>query len=141
MPVNDYLYIAMLQVTCAIIEHADKILICQRSTSMKLPLKWEFPGGKIEPGESKEDCLRREIKEELDIDIEINNILSTVEYHYSDFSIQLYPFVCSLLNGEVKALEHAQAIWVDANQLRDYDWAEADLPIVDEYLTQRYLSK
>ncbi|WP_336828348.1 NUDIX domain-containing protein [Sphingobacterium multivorum] len=46
----------MLQVTCAIIEHADKILICQRSTSMKLPLKWEFPGGKIEPGESKEDC-------------------------------------------------------------------------------------
>ncbi|WP_088161313.1 (deoxy)nucleoside triphosphate pyrophosphohydrolase [Sphingobacterium sp. G1-14] len=131
----------MLQVTCAIIEHADKILICQRSNSMKLPLKWEFPGGKIEQGESKEDCLRREIKEELDIEIEINNTLSTVEYHYSDFSIQLYPFLCSLLNGEVKSLEHAQAIWVDANQLRDYDWAEADFPIVDEYLTQRYLRK
>jgi 8-oxo-dGTP diphosphatase len=111
----------MLQVTCAIIEHADKILICQRSTSIKLPLKWEFPGGKIEQGESKEDCLRREIKEELDIDIEIINTLSTVEYHYSDFSIQLYPFVCSLLNGVVKVLEHAQAVWVNANKLRDYD--------------------
>ena len=55
----------MLQVTCAIIQHADKILICQRLASMKLPLKWEFPGGKIETGESKEECLRREIKEEF----------------------------------------------------------------------------
>lgn len=127
----------MLQVTCAIIEHANKILICQRSASMKLPLKWEFPGGKIESGESKEECLRREIKEELHIDINMHSALSMVEHHYADFSLQLYPFVCSLKSGEVKALEHAQAIWVDAAQLRNYDWAEADLPIVVEYLNKK----
>ncbi|WP_343558954.1 (deoxy)nucleoside triphosphate pyrophosphohydrolase [Sphingobacterium sp.] len=127
----------MLQVTCAIIEHANKILICQRSASMKLPLKWEFPGGKIETGESKEECLRREIKEELHIDINIHSALTMVEHHYADFSLRLYPFVCSLKSGEVKALEHAQAIWVDAAQLRNYDWAEADLPIVEEYLNKK----
>lgn len=126
----------MLQVTCAIIEHADKILICQRSASMKLPLKWEFPGGKIERGESKEECLRREIREELNIDIIIHNALTMVEYHYTDFSLQLYPFVCSLKSGNVIALEHAQAIWVYPDQLRNYGWAEADLPIVNEYLTR-----
>ncbi|MCS4225758.1 sialate O-acetylesterase [Sphingobacterium sp. BIGb0165] len=124
----------MLQVTCAIIQHANKILICQRSASMKLPLKWEFPGGKIEAEESKEDCLLREIKEELNIDINIHKALTMVEHHYAEFSLQLYPFVCSLLSDEVDALEHAQAIWVDAAQLKNYDWAEADLPIVDEYL-------
>jgi len=123
----------MLQVTCAIIEHAKKILICQRSASMKLPLKWEFPGGKIETGESKEDCLRREIKEEINIDITIREALTMVE-HYADFSLRLYPFVCSLQSGEVKALEHAQAIWVAIDQLLDYDWAEADLSIVNEYI-------
>ncbi|MGJ1237771.1 (deoxy)nucleoside triphosphate pyrophosphohydrolase [Sphingobacterium multivorum] len=124
----------MLQVTSAIIEHANKILICQRSGSMKLPLKWELPGGKIEIGESKEECLRREIKEELDIDISIHSALTMVEHHYADFSLQLYPFVCCLQSGNVKALEHAQAIWVDAAQLRNYDWAEANIPIVKEYI-------
>ncbi|WP_286856462.1 MULTISPECIES: (deoxy)nucleoside triphosphate pyrophosphohydrolase [Sphingobacterium] len=124
----------MLQVTCAIIEHANKILICQRSASMKLPLKWEFPGGKIETGESKEDCLRREIKEELNIDITIRKTLMMVEHQYADISLQLYPFVCSLQSGEVKALEHAQEIWVAIDQLLSYDWAEADLSIVNEYI-------
>lgn len=71
----------MLQVTCAIIQHADKILICQRSASMKLALKWEFPGGKIETGESKEECLHREVKEELNIDIIVHSALTMVEYH------------------------------------------------------------
>ncbi|WP_286857342.1 (deoxy)nucleoside triphosphate pyrophosphohydrolase [Sphingobacterium sp. UBA7625] len=102
---------------------------------MKLPLKWEFPGGKIETGESKEYCLRREIREEINIDITIRKALTMVEHHYADFSLQLYPFVCSLQSGEVKALEHAQTIWVAIDQLLDYDWAEADLPIVKEYIT------
>jgi len=127
----------MLQVTCAIIEHANKVLICQRSASMKLPLKWEFPGGKIEAGESKEDCLFREIKEELNIDIAIAGALTMVEHHYPGFSIRLYPFVCRLTTGELKPAEHAQAIWVDVMELPKYDWAEADLPIVSEYCLRR----
>jgi 8-oxo-dGTP diphosphatase len=85
----------MLQVTCAIIEHNNKVLICQRSATMKLPMKWEFPGGKIEHGESKEDCLQREIKEELGMIITIDRALKPVEYQYPDFSICLYPFIAN----------------------------------------------
>lgn len=124
----------MLQVTCAIIIQDNKILICQRSAAMKMPLKWEFPGGKIEKNESKEDCLLREIHEELGIDIAIKRALTPVKHHYSTFSICLYPFVCTLESGTLCPTEHAQAIWVDAADLVNYDWAEADVPIVNEYL-------
>lgn len=120
----------MLHVTCAIIRRNNTILICQRSASMKLPLKWEFPGGKIEPGESKEDCLMREIKEELGIDIMVGPALNMVEYHYPKFAICLYPFECTLIGGDLNLTEHAQAIWVDNSELLNYDWAAADLPIV-----------
>lgn len=120
----------MLHVTCAIIKQDNTILICQRSAKMKLPLKWEFPGGKIEPGESKEECLIREIKEELGIDINVGRALSMVEYHYPEFAICLYPFECKLVDGELDLSEHAQAIWVGKAELLNYDWAAADLPIV-----------
>lgn len=124
----------MLQVTCAIIVHDNKVLICQRSAAMKMPLKWEFPGGKIERNESKEGCLRREIWEELGVDIAIGKALTEVAYHYPTFSICLYPFVCTLESGIVQPTEHAQAIWIEAAELLGYDWAEADVPIVEEYL-------
>lgn len=124
----------MLYVTCAIIEHRGKILVCQRSSHMKLALKWEFPGGKIEVGESKNDCLIREIREELGIDIRIGTMLSPVEHDYPDFSLVLYPFICQLTNGNPVAKEHQQAIWVNKSELANFDWAEADLPIVSEYL-------
>lgn len=126
----------MLQVTCAIIVNNNKILICQRSAAMRMPMKWEFPGGKIELGESKADCLRREIQEELGIAIGIGRALTPVEHHYPDFSICLSPFVCTLESGTVRPTEHAQVIWVDATELPSYDWAEADVPIVMEYLNQ-----
>ncbi|WP_270087314.1 (deoxy)nucleoside triphosphate pyrophosphohydrolase [Sphingobacterium sp. SYP-B4668] len=127
----------MLQVTCAIIEHEGKILICQRSSKMTLPLKWEFPGGKIEPGESKKVCLRREIEEELGIQIYIQEELSPVEHHYPNFSLTLYPFRCELCKGQPVAMEHAQAIWIQKSELDNFDWAEADLPIIKEYQQHR----
>lgn len=126
----------MLHVTCAIIVNNNKVLICQRSATMKLPLKWEFPGGKIEPGESKEDCLRREIREELGINIAVGEPLTPVEHHYSTFSICLYPFVCVLESMDLQVTEHAQVIWEEAATLLSYDWAEADIPIVNEYLSK-----
>src|SRR5690606_22321373 len=107
----------MIHVSCAIIQHKGKILICQRSAEMKLPLKWEFPGGKIEQGESKEACLVREIKEELDIEITVQTELQMVSYEYDDFSICLYPFLASLVSGEPKAIEHAQLRWVSSEEL------------------------
>ncbi|WP_037500283.1 (deoxy)nucleoside triphosphate pyrophosphohydrolase [Sphingobacterium deserti] len=124
----------MIDVTCALIEQQGKILICQRSATMNLPLKWEFPGGKIEAGETKVACLIREIKEELGLDIVPGSALPTVQHHYPDFSITLYPFLAVVNKGTVKLTEHAQAIWVLPDALRNYEWAEADIPVVDAYL-------
>lgn len=120
----------MIEVTCAVIIKDKKVLICQRSEKMKLPLKWEFPGGKIEPFETKEECIVREIKEELNLDVEILSQMHAVEHYYPDFSIKLHPFLCGLIGGELKTKEHKQVIWVSKDNLNEYDWAEADLPIV-----------
>ncbi|WP_028295648.1 (deoxy)nucleoside triphosphate pyrophosphohydrolase [Olivibacter sitiensis] len=122
------------EVTCAIIQKDDKILICQRSKQMKLPLKWEFPGGKVEPSESYEDCLLREIFEELAIRVSVLRRLTVVEHHYAGFSIRLHPFVCQYEDGELLAAEHAQTVWVPKEKLMDYDWAEADIPVVRELI-------
>lgn len=121
-------------VTCAIIQKDNKVLICQRSEKMKLPLKWEFPGGKVEQGESYEDCIVREILEELAIRISVLRRLTMVEHHYADFSLCLHPFICRYESGGLHAAEHAQAIWVPREELPKYDWAEADIPIVRELM-------
>ncbi|MDQ7949546.1 MAG: (deoxy)nucleoside triphosphate pyrophosphohydrolase [Pedobacter sp.] len=118
----------MIDVACAIIINERKeILVTQRSASMKLSLKWEFPGGKIEKDESAEACLIREIKEELDINIIIKQALKPNEYHYNDFSIRLIPFICEITSGEIKLTEHAAYIWLQKDKLGELDWAEADI--------------
>jgi|SRR5690606_15379591 len=127
----------MVHVTCAIIEHQGKVLICQRSASMKLSLKWEFPGCKVETRESKEECLKREIKEELGLEIEVGSALTHVEHHYPEFSLYLYPFLCKWTGGSLAIAEHAQAIWVSHDDLKNYDWAEADPSVVRELLDIR----
>jgi 8-oxo-dGTP diphosphatase len=82
----------IIPVTCAIIQFGDKVLAVQRSEKMKLPLKWEFAGGKIESGESEIDCIKREIFEELNITIQVKDKLTPIIHQYSDFKIQLIPF-------------------------------------------------
>lgn len=131
----------MLNVTCGILQDGHKILICQRSATMSQPLKWEFPGGKIEPGESKSDCLQREIREELGIQIEVGREYTRVKHRYTDFDICLYPFQCSIISGVPRPLEHAQVRWVAPEDLLQYDWADADIPIVIEYLYTNHLSR
>lgn len=103
---------------------------------MPLPLKWEFPGGKIEVGEMPEACLIREIKEELNIDIQIKSSMSTYEYQYPDKLIRLIPFICSQIGGEIYLNEHAEYKWLDAKELLNMDWAEADVRVIEEYLAQ-----
>lgn len=120
----------MVNVSCAIIVNAEnKVLVTQRSASMKLPLKWEFPGGKIEDNESAEECLIREIREELNIEIEIKNALEPIEHHYKEFSIRLIPFICKIKGGEIRLTEHADYRWLQRSELMNLDWAEADVPI------------
>ena len=122
----------MIQVVCAIIQFQDKILITQRSAQMKLPLKWEFPGGKINDGEDHKSALQREILEELNMQIEVGKQLTSVQHHYPDFSIELIPYLCATRSNSYRLEEHAQADWVQFEELKNYDFAEADLPIVDE---------
>ena len=125
----------MTTVTCAIIEHHQKVLCAQRSTKMNLPLKWEFPGGKVEEGEDLEGCLKREIKEELGVEIEISERLPSNVHIYSDKNlINLIPFRCSLQTFEIDLKEHLKIEWALVLDLPQFDWAEADIPIVQHYI-------
>lgn len=124
----------MLKVCCAIIQYKDKVLVAQRSESMLLPLKWEFPGGKVEKDESVEDCIAREIKEELGMTIHIVQQLTPVVHHYDTFSLELIPFVCISNTDKFEIAEHNSIVWSAKDDLMSYDWAAADIPIVHEYL-------
>jgi 8-oxo-dGTP diphosphatase len=124
----------MIEVTCGIIIHENKILVTQRGEKMKLPLKWEFPGGKIEQNETPEDCLVREIKEELNIEIEIIRKLNSHPYHYQTFSITLLPFISKYVSGEIILAEHKEYKWLPMNELKILDWAPADIPVLEEFL-------
>ncbi len=124
----------MLAVTCALIIKDGLVLAVQRGPEMKMPLKWEFPGGKIENGESEQSCLFREIKEELHLAIEVGEKLPEVVHNYPDFTIRLIPFLAKIQAGELTLTEHQDFRWLKKEELLDLDWAEADLPIVKDYL-------
>lgn len=124
----------MINVTCAIIYFNDKILVTQRSKKMQLPLKWEFPGGKLEKNESEIECIKREIKEEININIDILKKLSNSVYDYGTFKINLIPFIANYISGEIILSEHRDYQLIEKSKLTDLDWAEADLPIVNELL-------
>ena len=126
----------MIHVVCAIINNDEKILIAQRSERMALPLKWEFPGGKVEEGEDKKTALQREIKEELAMEIEVGDALDPVIYHYEDFSITLYPYLCASASKEFIKLEHQEIRWERIENLKKYDWAAADVPVVKKLITE-----
>ena len=123
-----------IQVSCAIIEKNGLVLAVQRSALMKLPLKWEFPGGKIEPGETAEECLKRELMEELGVIVDIKGCLGFHTHSYPEFTVTLHPFICAILSGEIILHEHAAAEWLPSESLCSLDWAEADLPVIDGYL-------
>jgi len=124
-----------ISVTCAIIQFGDEVLAVQRSETMKLPLKWEFAGGKIEAGETEIDCIKREIFEELNIKIQVNKRLTPVIHQYPDFKIELIPFITEYLLGELILSEHSDFVIANKKELLNLDWAEADLPVLKEFLT------
>lgn len=126
-----------LQVVCALIEEAGRVLVARRSLTQSLPLKWEFPGGKIEPDESRAEALIREIGEELTLGIEVGEALDPVNHDYPEFTVTLHPFRCRITSGQPHPREHAEIAWCVPGELRALDWAEADLPVVDAYLNLR----
>lgn len=128
----------MIDVTCAIILKQNKILVTQRSEKMKLPLKWEFPGGKVEINETADTCIQREIKEELNLEIELLEQLEPKLFEYDFFSINLIPFVSKYISGEIILSEHKSFKWLDKEDLKFLDWASADISVLDEFLKLNY---
>lgn len=126
-----------LRVACGIIEKDGLILAAQRGPAMSLSLKWEFPGGKIREGESPEDCLRRELGEELGIKVAVLEALSPTTHRYPSFTVTLYPMRCAIASGTLIAHEHAALAWLDSGRLGSLDWAAADLPVIAEYVARR----
>ena len=126
-----------IQVVAAAIFQNDKVLSVQRAEHEKeyVSLKWEFPGGKVEVDESREEALVREIREELSVDIEVSEFLMTVEHTYSDFHLTMHVFRCVLDQGEITLNEHVALKWLSIDELDQLDWAAADIPVV-EFLMQ-----
>lgn len=124
-----------IEVVAAIIVKGDKILATQRGYG-DFKDGWEFPGGKIEPGETPECALKREIEEELDVEIEIDTYIDTVEYDYPQFHLTMHCYKCRMLDGQLILKEHEDAKWIGQNELNEVDWLAAD-KIVVERLEER----
>ena len=122
----------MKEVTAAIIIDKNKILIAQRGANEKLAGKWEFPGGKIELGETPQECLKREIKEELEVDIAVGNYLGESIYTYPNGEIKLIAYFATILDGDIKLLVHDKVEWITISQIDKYDFAPADIPFIEK---------
>lgn len=120
----------MINVTCAVIFHKEFILATRRSRGMHLAGKWEFPGGKIEKGETPDACIVREIQEELGIVVRPLEQLKSVEHHYPDKSIRLIPFLCEIVDGDISLAEHDKFLWIGKDDLLNLNWAEADRELI-----------
>ena len=122
-------------VVCAVIERGAQVLLARRPPHKHLPLKWEFPGGKVEPGEEPAAAIIREIREELGCEIVVCRKLPRFTHRYEQVLIEMIPFVCRLATatGEPHPHEHTALAWVTADALLNYDLAAADLPVVASY--------
>ena len=125
----------MIDVVAAVIQNEEgKILIAQRNLKKSQGGLWEFPGGKIEPNETKEEAIIKEIKEEMDIDIEAKNFIGQKVFNYPDKDINLIAIECKQIKGDIKLNEHEDIKWVNKNELRNFNFAPADKFIINAIL-------
>ena len=120
-----------IEVVAAIIVKEKKVFATQRGYG-EFKDGWEFPGGKIELGESSEEALVREIREELDVDIKVGRLLETVEYDYPRFHLTMHCFICELLSEEIILKEREDAKWLAEDELDSVDWLPADVSLIDK---------
>ncbi len=118
-----------IRVVAAIILDDDKVFATQRGYG-EFKDGWEFPGGKIDKGETPEEALVREIKEELDTEIEVINLLDTIEYDYLNFHLSMDCFICKIRSGTLVLKEHEAAKWLTKEELYSVDWLPADLGLI-----------
>lgn len=120
-----------IEVVAAIIQDGERIFATQRGYG-EFKDGWEFPGGKIEEGETPEQALKREIKEELDTEIEVGELVDTVEYDYPNFHLTMYCFLCTVRSGNLVLKEHEAARWLTKENLDSVDWLPADTGLIEK---------
>jgi 8-oxo-dGTP diphosphatase len=120
-----------IEVVSAIIRKEDKILTTRRSLGDYKNL-WEFPGGKMELGETRGEALRREIKEELEVDINISSYLTTIDYDYPDFHLKMHCFICHIYDGQLYLKVHNDAKWLGLEELDELEWVPADTLVIEK---------
>ncbi len=127
-----------IQVVAAIVVHENKILCVQRNENKYnyISKKYEFPGGKMEEGESKEETIKREMLEELNLVIDVKEDFLTVTHEYPDFIITMHSFICSCKDPSLELSEHIAFQWLPASEMGDLDWAAADVPIVEKLMSK-----
>lgn len=128
-----------VEVAAAIIRDNDKILATQRGYG-KFKDGWEFPGGKVEQGETPQEALRREILEELNIEVEVGELVHIVEYDYPNFHLNMRCYWCKVVGGKLELLEHEDAKWLRIEELDGVEWLPADVELVEQ-LKGKYWSK
>ena len=119
-----------VRVVAAVIRKDDKIFATQRGYG-EFKDGWEFPGGKIEEGETPEQALTREIKEELDTEIQVGKLIDTIEYDYPKFHLSMDCFWCEIMQGGLELKEHEAARWLSKEELYSVDWLPADVGVVE----------
>ncbi len=126
-----------IEVVAAIIVYEGKILCVQRGENKLeyISKKYEFPGGKMELGETKQETIKREILEELKMKIDIQKEFITVTHQYPDFILTMHSFICKCVSSQITLTEHINYKWLEVNDLENLDWAAADVPIVKKLIT------
>lgn len=119
----------VINVVAAVIFKDGKVFATQRGYG-EFKDMWEFPGGKVEEGESPEDALRREIREELEVEINVGELIDTIEYDYPTFHLSMKCYACTFAGGSPHLLEHEAAKWLSAEQLLSVDWLPADVTLI-----------
>lgn len=131
-----------VEVVAAVIMNNYEILSVQRPQNNLeyISKKFEFPGGKIEENETKEEALKRELYEELKLDVDINQYITTITHQYPDFELTMHTFLVKVESRNIYLNEHISEIWLNKQNMYSVDWAEADIPVVDKLITLEWMN-